>query len=63
LVDEDDGQQSGSYGRVMGLVYCGNNPIFLNQQIIESGYAKILENFCSVSEFSNKPWAISYECR
>ncbi|CAN5602346.1 hypothetical protein BH23THE1_BH23THE1_27840 [soil metagenome] len=25
IVDEDDGQKAGSYGRMIGLVYCGED--------------------------------------
>ncbi len=63
LVDEDDVQQRGSYGRTIGLVYCGDNTVSLNQQLLESGHAKIVDNFCSESEFSNQHWAISYGCK
>ena len=35
LVDEDDGQKAGSYGRMIGLVYCGDDRVLLNQMLIE----------------------------
>ncbi|NJK77771.1 MAG: thermonuclease family protein [Nanoarchaeota archaeon] len=56
LVDEDDGQADGSFGRILAVVYCGD--INLNEQLLKSGNAKISTLFCSESEFSNEPWAI-----
>ena len=34
LVDEDDGQKEGSFDRVIGLVYCGNDNIN-NKKVIK----------------------------
>ena len=33
LVDEDDGQKGGSFGRMIALVYCGNNTSSLTNVI------------------------------
>jgi micrococcal nuclease len=64
LVDEDDGQPNGSYNRMVSLVYCGENKTSsLNQQLLQNGYAKILEQYCSVSEFSKQTWVSTYGCR
>ncbi len=41
LVDEDDGQQIGSYNRMVSLVYCGEDKPSSNQQLLQNGYAKI----------------------
>lgn len=60
LVDEDDGQKEGSFGRIIGIIYC--NGKILNEEILESGYAEILTRFCSVSEFSNESWAQKFGC-
>ena len=60
VVDEDDGQTQGSFGRIIGKIYC--NRIILNEEILESGYAVILTKFCSVSEFANEPWAKKFGC-
>ena len=63
LVDEDDGQPNGIYNRMVSLVYCGENKTSsLNQQILQSGYAKILKQYCGVSEFSEQTWAFAYGC-
>ena len=60
LVDEDDRQRDGSFGRIIGKIFC--NKMILNEEILESGHAEILEEFCSVSEFSNEPWAQKFGC-
>lgn len=62
LVDEDDGQKQGSYGRMIGLVYCNDSAVSLNQLLLESGHATILENICKRSEFANQQWAQSNGC-
>jgi len=61
-VDEDDGQKGGSFGRMIGLVYCGNSPMSLNEALLNSTHANMLQKFCSVSEFSSLDWAIKYGC-
>lgn len=60
VVDEDDGQTQGSFGRIIGKIYC--NGIILNEEILESGHAVILTKFCPISEFSNEPWAKKFGC-
>ena len=66
LVDEDDGQKEGSFDRVIGIVYCGNDNInnkkSLNELLLEGGYAVIYQDFCGVSEFSSAAWAQSRGC-
>lgn len=57
LVDEDDGQKGGSYGRMIGLVYCENLKNSLNEALLNSGNAEILREYCDVSEFANEDWA------
>ena len=61
-VDEDDGQKGGSFGRMIGLVYCGNNPVSLNEALLNSNQANLLQKFCSVSEFASNGWAVKYGC-
>src|SRR3989304_3353443 len=46
LVDEDDGQTGGSYGRIIAVVYCGSTN--LNAALLHGGYAVILTQYCSV---------------
>jgi hypothetical protein len=66
LVDEDDGQKEGSFDRVIGLVYCGNDNInnkkSLNDLLLDGGYATIYQEFCGISEFSSAAWAQSRGC-
>ena len=44
LVDQDDGQTGGSFGRVIGLVFCGG--LLLNEELLESNLAVIDSRFC-----------------
>lgn len=62
LVDEDDGQKSGSFGRMIAVVYCGNNTSSLNQALLNSSNASLLPEFCGVSEFASSDWALKYGC-
>ena len=54
LVDEDDGQTGGSYGRMIGVVYCGG--VNLNAALLSSDNAVLVTYYCSVSEFAHEPW-------
>ena len=54
LVDEDDGQTGGSYGRIVAVVYCGG--VNLNAALLNSGNAVLVEYYCAVSEFASEPW-------
>src|SRR2546427_9130280 len=54
LVDEDDGQTGGSYGRMVALVYC--NGVNLNAALLSSGNAVLVTYYCSVSEFADEAW-------
>jgi micrococcal nuclease len=68
LVDQDDGQKGGSYGRMIGEVYCNYNHSNrnitknLNEEMLKSGYAHILTNFCTRGEFAKESWAIGHGC-
>ncbi len=60
LIDEDDGQAEGSYGRIIGVIYCnGKN---LNEELIKSGNGYLALEFCSKSEFSSDIWAQNSGC-
>lgn len=61
LVDEDDGQTEGSYGRIVAKIYCNN--LVLNEQVLKVGHAVILSEFCSKSEFASEPWVQKYGCK
>lgn len=62
MVDADDGQKSGSYGTMIGLVFCENLIPSLNKAVLTSGNAEIQPRYCDVSEFSGKDWAQQYGC-
>jgi hypothetical protein len=42
MVNEDDGQMAGIYGRMIGLVFCGRLDSSLNKAILTSGNAEVL---------------------
>ena len=60
VVDEDDGQQEGSYGRMLAVVYC--HDMNLNAALLDSKRATISERFCSASEFGDEDWAKRNGC-
>lgn len=62
LVDEDDGQKEGSFDRVIGLVYCGNEKLLLNEHLLNEGHAQVFGDFCGVSEFSEEGWVKEFGC-
>ena len=60
IVDEDDKQTSGSFGRIISAVYCnGKN---LNEAVLKAGLARISDSFCAFSEFWHTAWAQKYGC-
>jgi len=59
-VDEDDGQTEGSYGRVLGVIYC--NGVNLNSELLDSGLGYLSSGFCDSSEFASHSWAIKHGC-
>ena len=60
LVDEDDLQTGGSYGRIVAKVFCGDRN--LNAGLLEAGHATLLTRFCSGSEFAGEEWAVRHDC-
>jgi len=60
LVDQDDLQPVDKYGRVLAKVYCGDK--VLNSELLYNGYANILTQYCSTSEFTGEAWAQKYGC-
>ena len=60
LVDEDDGQTGGSYGRTVAELYCNNQ--LVNSALLEKGLGTIDKRFCGVSEFADESWAKKYGC-
>jgi len=62
LVDEDDGQRGGSFGRLIGVVSCNGNSQSINEILLETGKAVLYEDFCAITEFANVGWVTSYGC-
>ena len=60
IVDEDDGQTEGSYGRVIGVIYC--NGVNLNEELVDSSLGYLTTGFCDGSEFANDSWAQKHGC-
>jgi nuclease-like protein len=60
LVDEDDGQTEGSYGRMVAKVYCDGK--MLNEELLRAGHAVMYTRYCKVSEFATEQWAVEYGC-
>ena len=60
LVDEDDGQRDGSYGRTVAVVYCSKKNV--NEALLDSGFGSVYAGFCRRSEFRNEGWAKRNGC-
>ena len=60
LIDEDDGQIEGSYGRLIGKVFCQG--IMLNEKILENQHGELSSVHCSASEFADESWARNFGC-
>jgi micrococcal nuclease len=60
LVDEDDSQTEGSFGRIIGVVYC--NGVNLNSELLDAGLGYLADQFCDSSEFAEDSWAIKHGC-
>jgi micrococcal nuclease len=55
IIDEDDEQMNGSYGRIIAQVTC--NGINLNDKLLEGGHGTIDTRYCNSSEFATESWA------
>jgi len=60
LVDEDDGQILGSYGRIIGMIHC--NGVILNSELLDANLGFMEIRFCDSSEFRNSKWAEKHGC-
>ncbi len=60
LVDEDDSQTEGSFGRIIGMITC--NGVNLNSELLDAGLGYLADQFCDSSEFANDSWAIKHGC-
>jgi len=58
-LDVDNGQRRGDrFGREIGVVYCDG--INVNEKLMANYLARILTEYCDVSEFSTEKWAKPY---
>jgi endonuclease YncB( thermonuclease family) len=55
LVDQDDGQLMDDFGRMIAKVTCEGEMV-LNAELLESGHAQVLREYCDESEFSAESW-------
>jgi len=60
LVDEDDGQTEGSFGRMIVVIYC--NGVNLNSELLDADLGYLEERFCDSSEFAGESWAKKHGC-
>jgi hypothetical protein len=57
-LDVDSGQRRGDrYGREVGVVYCDG--INMNDKLMSNNLARILVQFCDITEFANQNWTIT----
>jgi len=57
-LDVDSGQRRGDrYGREVGVVYC--NGVNVNDKLMVNKMARILVEFCGITEFSNENWTLT----
>ena len=59
IFDQDDGQLAGSFGRVIGAVYC--NGVLLNEALLDTSLAVLDTRFCEASEYGTE-WGVKYGC-
>ena len=48
-----DNNQDRTYGRLVGLVYCGVEGYFINLELLSLQYAVVMPQFCKYSEFKD----------
>jgi micrococcal nuclease len=57
-LDVDSGQRRGDrYGREVGVVYCDG--INTNEKLMSNNLARILVQFCDITEFANENWTVT----
>jgi micrococcal nuclease len=57
-LDVDSGQRRGDrHGREIGVVYCDG--VNMNEKLMSSKLAKILVQFCDITEFSSENWTVT----
>jgi endonuclease YncB( thermonuclease family) len=48
-----DNNQDRTYGRLVGLVYCGVEGYFINLELLSLQYAVVMQQYCKYSEFKD----------
>ncbi len=61
IVDQDNGQPRDIHGRIVAVIYAKGK--CLNAELLFNGFARVLKEFCGVSEFSGEKWAQRYGCK
>lgn len=57
-LDVDSGQRRGDrHGREIGVVYCDG--VNMNEKLMSNNLARILVEFCDITEFANENWTIT----
>lgn len=57
-LDVDSGQRRGDrHGREVGVVYCDG--VNMNEKLMSNNLARILVQFCDITEFANENWTIT----
>jgi micrococcal nuclease len=57
-LDVDSGQRRGDrHGREIGVVYCDG--VNMNEKLMSNNLARILVEFCGITEFANENWTIT----
>jgi len=59
-IDQDDVQLYDQYDRLLANVFCNGKS--LNSALLYNGHAEISTRYCSISEFSDYPWAQRFGC-
>lgn len=59
-IDQDDLQLYDQYDRLLANVFCNGKS--LNTALLYNGHAEISTRYCSISEFSDYPWAQKFGC-
>ena len=60
IVDQDGMQMFDNYDRMVAKVFCDGK--LINEELLKSGHATIMEYFCDKSEFSGENWVQNYGC-
>ena len=59
-IDQDDGQLTDVYGRMLANVYCDGKS--LNSALLYGQQAELSTRYCEFSEFSETSWAKKFGC-